>query len=465
MGNSRVHTPRHLLNSLKMLILIVLAFQGRFVPPSVASPLSVPVGSLSPTMSLSPGLSLNVEESAWLAAHPEIKMGINRAWPPMDYVDGEGIPQGIGVGFIKALNTRLGGRLKIVPLSWTDMYEGVQEKRIDAIMDITPRPDREAFFNFTTPYLTVPHSIIAPKDTVYYENLNSLKGKTVALESRFFMEGLLHEKYPDINVKPFNTTSDALDAVSKGEADAYVGNRAVATYIIERELIANLEVHGKIAETASVNAIGVRKDQPILRDILQKGLDDLGKEEVSEILEDWKNPHKEEKTIQLSDRERTWLKDHPRITIAFDGDYAPYSFRNEKGEFKGIAVDFARELASSMGIGLHVYPEGTWKRLYQAALKGEVDVIATLVLRPERQPFFEFTKPYISIAQYVIARKEDDTIHSREDVVGKTIAVVKGYATTDQILDEFPSVKPYPVDNLTSALEAVSTGKAEIAVA
>ncbi len=472
MGNSKVHTHRHLLNSLKLLILIVLAFQGRFVAPSVASPLSVRVGIPALTRSLSPakrpsfpGLSLNGEESAWLAAHPEIKIGINRAWPPMDYVDEEGKPQGIGVGFIRALNTRLGGRLKIVPLSWSDMYEGVQKKRVDAIMDITPRPDREALFNFTTPYLTVPHSVIAPKDTYYYEDLNSLKGKTVALEHRFFMEGLLHEKYPDINVKAFNTTSDALDAVSKGDADAYVGNRAVAAYIIERELIANLEVHGKIEETASVNAIGVRKDQPILRDILQKALDDLGKEEVSEILEDWKDPHEEVKTIQLSNAEKDWLKDHPRITIAFDGDYAPYSFQNEKGEFKGIAVDFARELASRIGIGLDVYPEGTWKRLYEAAQKREVDVIATLVSRPKRQPFFEFTKPYISIAQYVIARKEDGTIHSREDVAGKTIAVVKGYATTDQILDEFPSVKPYPVDNLTAALEAVSTGKAEITVA
>ena len=244
-----------------------------------------------------------------------------------------------------------------------------------------------------------------------------------------------------------------------------MGNRAVATYIIERELIANLEIQGKIEETASVNAIGVRKDRPVLRDILQKGLDDLSNEEISEILEGWKNPHEAEKAILLSREEKAWLKDHPRITIAFDGDYAPYSSRNEKGEFKGIAVDFARELASRVGIGLDVYPEGTWKRLYKAAQKREVDVIATLVLRPKRQPFFEFTKPYISIAQYVIARKGDDTIHGRGDVAGKTIAVVKGYATTDQILNEFPSVKPYLVDDLTAALEAVSTGKAEITVA
>ena len=86
----------------------------------------------------------------------------------MDYVDTQGNPQGIGVGFIKALNTRLDGRLEIVPLTWSEMVEAVKEKRIDALMDITPRPDREPFFNFTKPYLNIPHSIIARKDGPYY---------------------------------------------------------------------------------------------------------------------------------------------------------------------------------------------------------------------------------------------------------------------------------------------------------
>ena len=58
-------------------------------------------------------------------------------------------------------------------------------------------------------------------------------------------------------------------------------------YIIERELITNLKVHGKIKETASINAIGVRKDWPVLRDILQKALDDLHRDEISAVLNKW----------------------------------------------------------------------------------------------------------------------------------------------------------------------------------
>lgn len=412
-------------------------------------------------------LPLSGEESAWLAAHSQITVAINREWPPMDYVDTEGQPQGIGVGFIKALNTRLNGRLKIVPLPWTEMVKAVREKRIDVLMDITPRPDRNPFFNFTKPYLNIPHSIIARKDAPYYGDLSQLSGKRVGVERRFFIERILKEKYPDIKVKLFDTTSDALDAVSKGLTDAYIGNRAVAMYIIERELITNLKVHGKIHETASINAIGVRKDWPILRDILQKALDHLQRDEISAILNKWVDLSETSVApkIQLTAGERTWLDAHPEITIAFDGDYAPYSFQDEKGNFKGIAVDVALKLARRAGIKLDIYPEGTWKDLYAAAQKREVDVIATLVLRPERREWFEFTRPYISIAQYIITRKENGGIRAREQLAGKTVALVKGYATTGQVMEEFPTVKPYEVNTLSKALEAVSMGNADATVA
>ena len=63
---------------------------------------------------------------------------------------------------------------------------------------------------------------------------------------------LLARRHPDIKVHLYPHTSDALDAVAKGEVDAYIGNRAVALYLIEHELISNLRIQGKTDETASV---------------------------------------------------------------------------------------------------------------------------------------------------------------------------------------------------------------------
>lgn len=168
--------------------------------------------------------------------------------------------------------------------------------------------------------------------------------------------------------------------------------------------------------------------------------------------------------INLTDAERSWLMAHPEIRVAFDGDYAPYSFQNEQGEFEGIAVDFTRELVSRLGLQLQIHSNGDWRGLYDAAMQHEVDVVATLVRRPEREPYFEFTRPYISLAQYIITRSNDHNIQRREDIDGQRVALVEAYSTTEYILEQFPDIKPLYVPDLTSALEAVSTGVADVTV-
>ena len=49
-----------------------------------------------------------------------------------------------------------------------------------------------------------------------------------------------------MRIREYGSTSEALGAVSRGEADAYAGNRAVVTYIIEKELIPNLRIMGRM---------------------------------------------------------------------------------------------------------------------------------------------------------------------------------------------------------------------------
>ena len=134
-----------------------------------------------------PELRLSPQEEAWLQAHPQIRIAINNAWAPMDFVDAMGAPQGIGVDFIRALNQRLGGRLKIVAGPWKQIYSQVQQKQLDALMDITPRAERRPFFHFTSPYAEIPHLIVGRKTAPYYRSLADLQGKTLAVEEGLFV--------------------------------------------------------------------------------------------------------------------------------------------------------------------------------------------------------------------------------------------------------------------------------------
>ena len=234
-----------------------------------------------------PELNLTPAEKNWLDNHPTIRVGIMPAWPPMNFVDRHGNPTGIGVDYLKALNERLSLKLQIVPKPFKESMELVKSRKLDALMDITPKEERKPFFHFTAPYLKIPHVIVARKKGSYYHSESDLAHKTIALENGFYNVKYFKKEFPSVTVREYNSTSEALGAVSRGEADAYAGNRAAAIYLIEHELMANLQVQGRLQKGAVILAMGVRKDWPELASILNKAFASLSEEETRAIQKKW----------------------------------------------------------------------------------------------------------------------------------------------------------------------------------
>ena len=129
-----------------------------------------------------PELQLTTEEQDWLKAHPRIRIGMMDAWPPLNVVNKSGNPEGIGVDYVKALNKRLNNAIELVPGSFRQNQELVQRGALDGIMDISRRPERDAQFLFTRPYIVIPHVIVGRKGGAYYTREPDLNGKVVALE-------------------------------------------------------------------------------------------------------------------------------------------------------------------------------------------------------------------------------------------------------------------------------------------
>ncbi len=252
----------------------------------VLLPILLLCGALS-CLAAGPVLQLTPEEQAWLQQHPRIRIGMMDAWPPLNFVNKAGNPEGIGADYVKALNKRLNNAIELVPGSFRQNQELVQRGELDGIMDITRRPEREAQFLFTRPYIVIPHVIVGRKGSTYYAREAELAGKVVALEQGFRNVVHFKENYPLVVIREYDSTAAALDAVSRGEADAYAGNRAVAVYLIEQELLNNLQLMGSLAEPRSILQFGVAHDNRPLVAILDKALASLTVDEERAIAGRW----------------------------------------------------------------------------------------------------------------------------------------------------------------------------------
>ncbi len=170
------------------------------------------------------------------------------------------------------------------------------------------------------------------------------------------------------------------------------------------------------------------------------------------------------RTITLNPEEQKWLEKHKKIRIAFDGDFPPFSFVNDKGIVEGVAVEIISLLSRRLGIDFEIYPHTEWSLIYEAAVARKTDVVATMVNRPERRTWFFFTQPYLNKSLVIITRKDNFAIKRRTDIAGKKIALVDNYQYVDRVREEFPSIKIHAVDSFLEGLKAVANRQADAAI-
>jgi signal transduction histidine kinase/membrane-bound lytic murein transglycosylase MltF len=420
---------------------------------------SVPeIARVEAVIELSVSLELTKPEQVWLRDHPKVHIGIMDAWPPMNFVDETGTPQGIGVDFVKALNRRLKGILTLEPGPFETNLERVKDKKLDALMDITPAKERDPFFNFTIPYLTIPHVIVGRRDGPHFKSEKDLAGKTVALERGYYNIQYFRENYPEVTIKEYGSTGEALGAVSRGEADAYAGNRAAVTYLIEKELIANLRVMEK---PPVVLTIGVRRDWPVLAGLLDRALGAITHEEVRGIHRKWLEKMEDVKTsLNLTPKERAWLRDHPVLRLGYDTDWPPVEYVDSEGRFVGMSADFMSKLNNIIGIAIKPTKPQRWQTTMEEIKKGSLDILFSMTRTPHREAFLLFSEPYLRFPMVIVTDQGAPYIGEMNDLKGRKIAVVNGYASHDILKHKYPELDLLLVDNVAAGLNAVIRRKA-----
>ena len=273
---------------------------------------------------------------------------------------------------------------------------------LDVMLNIVRTPDRQEYMLYTRSYAANPNAILSRRDTPY-DSLEQLFGKTVAVPKGFFYEEVLGRDFPQVQLYLSEDTTESMKAVSFGKADAALGELAVFNYLIARNLMTDLVVSGEVKmgdpEYALLN-VAVRDELPILRSILDKGLESIGPEETRTIRQKWlggfRNAAREKPTPVLTDQERGWLNEHRHIRLGVDPAYPPFEFVAEDGTFSGMASDYVRLVNERLGIDIEVVPDLSWRQVLDGARARELDLISAAAETPERREYLEFATPHMS---------------------------------------------------------------------
>lgn len=107
------------------------------------------------------------------------------------------------------------------------------------------------------------------------------------------------------------------------------------------------------------------------------------------------------------------------LTVGFDQAYPPYGYVGDDGEFTGLDLELAAEVAKRNDWGLKLEPID-WDAKDTLLNSGAITCIWNGFTMEGREDDYTFSGPYMLNAQVVVVRA-DSGIESFEDLAGKTV--------------------------------------------
>jgi ABC-type amino acid transport substrate-binding protein len=160
-----------------------------------------------------------------------------------------------------------------------------------------------------------------------------------------------------------------------------------------------------------------------------------------------------------------------KVLVGTEGTYKPFNFKDEDGNIIGYDIDVLREVERRTDDMEIEFIAVQWDSMFLGLETGKYDMVADeLVKTPEREEKYIFTEnSYFAAMTYLIARDDEDSITSLDDLAGKTIGVSVATLYAN-ILEEYNKENNDAIDityyegNITSIFQDVENGRLDAAI-
>lgn len=226
------------------------------------------------------------EEQEYLQKKQVLKMCIDPDWMPLEQsLNGKHI--GMSADYFSILKRYIGVPIEVVNTkNWTESLEYGKARKCDVFSLVMPTKERREYLDFTEPYLSIPYVIVTNLDELFISDITKVIDKKIGIVKGYAFGEILKERYPRMNLVFVKNVKDGLEKVKDGELFGFMDTLATTGYFIQKDYIGQLKIAGKFDENWELG-VGVRNDEPILKDIFDKAIVKISPEQKHDILNKW----------------------------------------------------------------------------------------------------------------------------------------------------------------------------------
>jgi two-component system sensor histidine kinase EvgS len=372
-------------------------------------------------------------------------------YPPFSIVDANNQADGFSVELLRAALDAVGSDVEFAVGAWEEVKQSLIDGKIQVLPLVGRTPEREQFFDFTFPYMTMHGTIVVRATTDNINSLADLEGKNVAVMSGDNAEEFVERIDLDANITATATFDDALQRLSRGEFDAVVIQKLLALQLIRLYDIDNIKlVVNPLKDFVQSFCFAVHKGDAKLLSLLNEGL--------SIVVSDGTFERLHRKWFATLDN----IFQRP-IIIGGKSDYPPFEYLDANKQPAGYHVALTQAIARHLGLTVKI-ELGSWERIRNRVVDNEIDLVLGMSHSAQRAQDFSFSTAYAQISQVIVTRKNMPIPVNIADLENKSVVVRAGDIMYDFALKSGMSQNLTLVATQERALQLLTTGEVDYAL-
>lgn len=296
---------------------------------------------------------------------------------------------------------------------------------------------------------------------------DGLNGLRLSMVYHYLPPNEISALYPKASLQTFPSFQSAINAVAFNQADVFLGDAISTHYVINKGYLNNVQMANFGKHEPNGFSFAVKADNTSLLDVINLILKGIPIEERLSISKRWgagADLLLTDQKLQLTQREERWIAQHPTVRVVINDAYAPLTFFDASGNFRGVTADLLDLIKLRTGLRFEVSHAPSMRDMMSRLSQGQADLIGAMVPSDERQNRFNFSRPYMDNAFVLVTRKETSSPSNLDQLEGKRVALTLGSPVLEYLQQAHPRIYPVEVDNPAKALDLLAHGRVEGAV-
>lgn len=443
-------------------LIVLLQCLFLFVPFSVHASAAAPYTELKllgHTQAMLTDPKLSQAQWEWLRKKRTLLLGASAPnYPPFDITSGINDYGGISADYLAmiASNLNIDVSVRYFP-DYQAMIDALEDGEIDLIANAGSVENQRNGLILSQPYVASAPVFVKREQSHDIPNDGPQK---IAIDKIFPENGRVSRQFPQAQRVNYDSPRRALEDLAFRQLDYYIGNSTTVQYLINQANLNTLQIH-PLADTPNEDfAFAATKNNQVLIAIINKVLEQIPGNVKIDILRRWSGGIPlglSDRKLQLTPLELKWIAAHPRISVAVSQNFAPLSFFDDNGRYRGFTADLLNAISARTGLTFNVKNVGTLSEVLRSTQRGDADVAAGITLDSIWPNGLLTTRTYLFNSWVLVGKKNAGT-------TPKNIALQSGHPLEVFLREQYHDVNILSVETPREGLDLVVQGKADTMV-